>query len=380
MGILWQRTRGCLLIAAISWLTVFAAHANQVAPRPIEQGEWYLGVFGGVERMTAPEFKALELFKDDRGGGGGPITIVDQEGYLLERRVKATELIPGFHFGYGFGKGPEDAVYRVEFSAEAFDRKESYFDASTTPAADGFFVDGDEVGLFARYAPIDGKDNEDDTDAAYLYNGAVIDEILNFKEQSRNTNVSLYFDSRNGPWVFSRGVSVTYAYLFQKIDHEYQDPTLLGTPGIGQESDYTFRFRYRSRNHTVGSRLHYSVGYEIVKGWSIFTHARVSLAAKHINLKGRQDAPCLTTCDPVAGNDIFTPGTRKIDINDWKFAYDARMGLGTSARLGPIRLTVHGGGTRVGGWTTPREFEKGVGIGTSAGWGYFGTASLDVVF
>ena len=47
---------------------------------------------------------------------------------IVFQQVKSgakTEFVPGFHFGYGCGDGPEDGVYRIEFSAEAFERKES---------------------------------------------------------------------------------------------------------------------------------------------------------------------------------------------------------------------------------------------------------------
>lgn len=56
------------------------------------------------------------------------------------------------------------------------------------------------------------------------------------------------------------------------------------------------------------------------------------------------------------------------------------MGFGTSFRLGPIRLTAHGGGTNVGGWTTPREKEQKVKLATSSGFGYFATATASLVF
>ncbi|MBW2724753.1 MAG: hypothetical protein JRE71_10220 [Deltaproteobacteria bacterium] len=374
--------RGCAfgaMTAAISLMAI-SSSGEEVAPRPIEYGEWYLGASGGIERIRTPEFKALRLYVDNSAvTGNNTVTIEDPQGYLLEHRIKSSEKIPAVYFGYGFAEGAaEDAVYRVEVSLEAYDRKESFDDDFIPLPDETFAIDApppdERAGLLPYYIPIDGKGNADD-DAAYLSDSPILFEEFKIKEYSRSGSLSLYFDSRNGPWVFSRGVSVSYSYLKQEIDHEYITLLPLNDPAI---TDPTSFFRYRSKSHSVGSRLHYSAGYEVVQGWSIFTHGRFGFFARYTDLEGKQDAPCLTVCDLTG--DVYTRGTRKIEIDAWKFAYDVRMGFGTSLRVGPIRLTAHGGGTRIGGWTTPREKENGVKIATSGGWGYFATASAGIAF
>ncbi len=151
-----------------------------------------------------------------------------------------------------------------------------------------------------------------------------------------------------------------------------------GIVGITTEEDTRFEYAYKTKTHHVGSRLSYSVGWEFLPGTTIFTTGRVGLFAKYSTIKGRQKAPCLTTCD-IDGLDL-TPGTRKLDKDDWKFAYDAQMGLGASIRIFVLRLTAHGGGTYIGAWTSPRENPEGVDLGKDGGWGYFANATATFAF
>lgn len=372
--------------AAVSW----TASAEEVAPRPIDPGELYIGASGGFERMTAPEFKAVRLYRDDSDvTPDGSVTIEDHEGYLLKHRFKSTEKIPGLYVGYGFKNerdakenGTDDSVIRVEVSVEAYNRKESSSDDFVQPPQDGYFVDDDsepsgqrEVGLATVFVPIDGKKNPtDDAGLALLPGAPLFDEEYKIKERIRSGSVTMYFDDRVGPWVFSRGVSFAYSYVDQEIDHEYVSLLL----GLTPTEDPTHYFEYRSEAHNIGSRLHYSAGYELLRSVSIFTTGRFGFFARYVDFTGRQQAPCLSVCTVDLDNNEV--GTRKLEAHDWKFAYDARMGGGASIRLGPVRVTAHGGGTRVGGWTTPRERQTKVKTVSTGGWGYFATASATIVF
>jgi hypothetical protein len=384
----------CLLTAATLCLAAYVAEAEQVAPQPIEPGEWYIGASAGVERVAGSRFRALELYKDDsEQAGNGKVTLVDPEGYLINHRIEAEEFIPEIHIGYGLKSSSKRNLFtRIELSTEGFNRSEGRFTAISTPALSGYFVGNTtpppatvEVGLDARYGPIDGQGNADD-DASFMFGGvtgSVVDERFELKEYSRAATVSAYIDSQSGPWLFTRGISITYGYLYQKINHEYFHPGLLGVGGLGLEKeDVGYFFQYRNTSHSGGAKFNYSIGYEILDGLSIFTLGRVTLLGMQSTLKGTQNAPCLTVCDITGdvADYVLTRGSRSHRESDLHFAYDARFGLGVSARLGPVRLTAQGGGTRVSGWPGSRETERGVRLSYSDAWGYFATTGVDLAF
>ncbi len=371
------RTLSWLSFGAVLVLAGAVASAHEVAPAPIKAGEWYLTANASIENIRTPEYKALELYKDNSSfRGSGTPTNKYPAGFLLKRRIKENEFIPSVSFGYGID-GPGDMIFRVEFGVEAFNRKESYFRDRIEVPAGGFKVKGKKVGAFADFSGLDG--NLLDGDDGIAYTGAVTDESLGFEEKSRGGHVSLYFDDRAGNLVYSRGVSVVYNYLDQDIDHRFFFIDAIGAGGLASRGDVRYDARYRSQSHSVGSRLHYSVGYEILNSISVFTMGRFGMFARYTRVKGRLEAPCIDTCEflPVAD---FTPGREKKTIDDWKFAYEARMGFGASIRLGPIRVSGHAGGTRIGGWTTPRIDQGGLEVASSGGWGYFATASAGIAF
>jgi hypothetical protein len=380
MRISWRRTRASALVAAMTMLAIGRAGAEQVAPYPIEAGEWYLGVAGGVEYFGVPTYKSLQLYQDDRSiTGTNEITVTGSKGYMIEHDFHSLELVPAIHFGYGFGKDAESGVWRLEFSVNGMMRDESSYQEIIDIPSKQYNLelpDGStqKVSAFPMYRPIDGKDNKDDTDATYWYSGPVYFESFEIEEKVANGDINLYFDTRKSSWLFSRGMSLGYQYFSQDIQHEYATPLPLLDPAI---TDVGYYFAYSSVGHSVTSKFHYSVGYEMLPGWSVFTNAKFGVGFQFINLEGSQNAPCLQTCDLA---DTYTRGTREIDINDTKFHYDVRLGLGSSGRLGPFRLTINGGGTYIGGWTTPRETESGVELATSSGFGYFGRVSLDIAF
>ncbi len=380
----WKRALiTALLLMTSGALVATSAMAREVAPRPIEAGEWYFGATAGFEEFEGPDFKAIGIYKNDSAAPGAPITLNNRKGWLIEERLDSRSFVPNVHFGYGFDRGSDTFLIRVEANLEGWNRKEGYSQNRLTPPlpGDGFQIDGADVGGAGHLIPIDGKDNDDDTEASYFFTDVIsIEDIsIDLEEYSRGGDIALYFDDRLGQLVYSRGVSFVYNYTFQKVGLEYFMPALLGATGIATEEDYRFEFKYKTRSHTVGSRLNYSVGWELLPNLSVFTTGEVGLFAKYSTLKGKQKAPCLTTCDLVGGD--FTPGRRKLDIDDWKFAYDARMGAGVSVRLFVLRLTAHGGGTRKGGWTSPRETASdGTDLGKSGGWGYFANANATLIF
>jgi hypothetical protein len=105
----------------------------------------------------------------------------------------------------------------------------------------------------------------------------------------------------------------------------------------------------------------------------------VSLLGAQTRLEGFQDAPCLTTCVLSSPFD-FTRGTRKIELNETDFAYDARLGVGVTYRLWLLRITGEGGGTRIGGWATPRRDGGEIMLDRDGGWGWYWRGTATVAF
>lgn len=360
-----------------------SAAAREVAPRPVDPGEWYFGATAGYEEFDGPEYKSLRVYKNDSAfTPSGDVTVDNPQGWLLEKRLSSREFVPQVHFGYGFERqASEDFLFRVELNLEGWNRDVKKSESVLSAPDSGFTVEGTDVGGAVLMVPIDGKDNDDDTDPAFFFTDLVDfeDVSLEIEEFSRGGDLTLYFDDRIGRLVYSHGLSVVYNYTYQKTDLEYFVRDLIGVTGVTTEEDARYEQKFRTRTHTMGGRVQYSVGYAFLPNMSVFTTGRVGLFARYSRYKGTQKAPCLESCD--VGTNVFIPGTRKISRDDWKFAYDAQMGVGMSVRVFFLRLTAHGGGTRIGRWVSPRETDDdGVDLGKSDGWGYFANATATLIF
>jgi hypothetical protein len=369
-----------LTIAAVLTCGVAAgiAQAEQMAPMPVELGEWYVGGGAGGEYFGGPTFKSNQLFKDDQMySSDGGVTLKNPVGYLVVHQSDSTELIPEIHFGRALPYTFEGGIIRIEGSVSGSKRDMNKFTSAWFTADDGYFVPDNqdppqqaETRAGAEFVPIDNVDNPDGSEATYVYFGDVSNNSFEYRETAVNADLAMLYDTRMGNWVFTRGASLNYGYLRQNIQNAF-NIDYFDTAG----AYYT---RFDMVTQRIGFRFNYSAGYEFLPRTSVFTTGNLMLGALITKTDGAQSGPCLSTCThPPADISDAPPGDRHIDQTDSNFAYSARIGLGLSTRLKWFRLTAHGGGGYVNTWATPRDSKGKFSITTSGAWGYFARATLD---
>ena len=368
--------------------------AEEVAPVPVDLGQFYVGGGGGWAHLPSPTFKAHSLYPDSLPKLGWCCQVKGAVGYMIEHETDSNEFMPALHVGYALADTWGGGIFRIELAGAGTQRKVAHNVYRQPIPQNGLFVtdDGDppvttEVAAWADMFALDGKDNDDGSFGVggttpdggpilpgwALFGPGVYENEFRFSETLVDADLTIYYDTRHNNWVFTRGAGITYRYSRNSIWNNFL--VVEGDP------DSFAGYDYRLVNNYIGARFLYSAGYEFFRTLSIFTTGAFSLMGVHTAFDGTQYAPGFGSFDGFSLNPAnYLSGDRQYETSDWNFAYDIRLGAGASARLWFTRLTVHGGGLYRGGMPTPRDVEGYFGIATSSNWGYFANASLSLIY
>ena len=366
------------------------------APMPIEAGEFFVRAGAGYQFFRGPDYESLRMFKDDSAFNMGLFTLIDDEGYLLRFDTRSEEVVPEIAIGWGitdsaFG-GKIKGVVRLEASAFAHKREATGFLASATPPSDGFFVIDPgtglpvEVGLYADFGPIDGRDeNADGSQAGFLTNFRV--EDINFEMETRSAGgeLMLYLDERMGNWLLTRGAGLVYIYQDQTFDQDFAlEDGILTLPGVNATTggDLSYLYDYDLRSDYIWLKFGFSAGREFLRSLTLFLNGSFAGMYAHSRLTGSQEGLCFSTCQVAFIPLDLSRGTIGLGLRKGAFAYDLRAAGGLSLRLWKVRLTGQVGVDYAS--TFFRPFERGEGGGirldNPAAFSFFGKASITISF
>jgi len=376
--------RSILVILSIA-LTATGVAANG-APHPIERGGFYFSGGLAYENLDRPNLRYLRLYKDDSSiTPSGLVTLDDDEGHLLSIDLKERkEVLPHASIGYGANAevlGIYDGIIRLEVTGHAYETDSKGSKASATPETSGFTIsDGaggtQDVGLFAAYNPINGKDVGD---LGFLASPEITNIALETEERFITAGFNMYLDQRIAGWDITRFVGLHYAYQKQDFKLRFNMPLLLTEPSV---SDDSFLYDYKIDSHHFNFPIGLSIGRTIL-GVTPFVNGSAALGFVVSKLSGRQEGACLSVCQISTAPFDLTRGVVRHKNSDVNFSYDARVGAGATIRFWLARVTAEVGAFHSNRYATPFEPGNDGGAVESRAdgyWGYFGKATATLIF
>ncbi len=402
------------VLLALLMILPCVGSAGQVAPVPVEPGEFYVGASYGSHYFDGVTFRAHEMFEVVFEEDNGTFTQrysfdAPSHGYLINHETDTNEWIPEVHFGYALKEQIRGGTIRVEGSASLWDRKDSHYTSSWNVPNYGVETILDDnpgnppsrynTGLWAAMPMIDGKYNYDGTPfdadtsddfniiAAWAFSVApgtdpvdgdamIFDNDYSFKQTAGGGDFAVFYDTKYGKWRFSQGFGISYEYLRTHHWNSYYFEK-------GNNASYA-EYDHKLESHMFGGMLQYSAGIQPVKfGPTFFTTGKMRVKLVMTELTANQYAPGLTSTSGLQA--VYYPrqyntGSRHYETSDGHLGFSGDLGAGISQRILFTRVTLYGGGSFEDGLPTPEDKNGQFKIRYKSMFGYYARASVDIAF
>jgi len=386
-----SRSRILSLCALAGMLLGPGAATAELAPNPVENGDFYFS--GGIALYTykTENFQVGRRYANDDFNGVGEVTTTHPRDFLLSFKTDEDEVVtPEINFGWALEeplfKGALGSRTRMHFSAYG-NRREGF---GVVPFADPALgawplynpntaqIEMRDTSILVQ--PIDGSQllpNGDD--ATWFHNAFLENNSMAFETYFGSGDMMIYFDEPEGLLQLTRGGGLTVGYENSKFAWGINAPTLAGAaPGLAPAS-WTYAFQM----HTIyiGPRMAFSIGFEPVRPLSIFIAGSFAPMVAFTSIEGNQIGQCLAACTINGAASTGVVGVSRLSETDVNFAYDARVEAGVSFYLYVLRVSASVGAFANNQFTMPRE-----GDGTryeavlGGQWGYFGRAMATFSF